>query len=343
MPLNRAATDLEQKSCAGSEVRPLLQIDCYGYPFLRELTVETSTATLQLTFDPQLKHGRTFHCGLFVDRHTMSSDVSRYPRERRIGALMESPINPVFQDLDRLVRTFPLIFTHWEDLTRTGLPFAPLIYGTNWISIRTPEDAARLTESPIRKTGLVSFIGSIQHPDIAAYRLRREVSQFLLTRTDVECFGKGIREVSSKRDAIAPFLFSVAMENVAADLYFTEKLVDCILLETVPIYYGCQGIDGLLDPRGFLRFQTLSELEGLLPRLTVELYQAMRPALLRNRNTLILRRWYSTRSLMERVADDLCERIPVGLFVQKSFSYRTRQLHPWVHAAWRKARRLFSR
>ena len=46
----------------------------------------------------------------------------------------------------------------------------------------------------------------------------------------------------AKAMAVAPYAFHVAVENVRRDGYFTEKLLDCFLLRTVPIYWGCPNL-----------------------------------------------------------------------------------------------------
>ena len=57
-----------------------------------------------------------------------------------------------------------------------------------------------------------------------------------LPRTD------GVRVLAAapeaKADSVAPFAVHVAIENVRRAGYFTEKLLDCFLLRTVPVYWG---------------------------------------------------------------------------------------------------------
>lgn len=58
----------------------------------------------------------------------------------------------------------------------------------------------------------------------------------------LELFGRGIRFVEDKYDGIAPFTFSIAIENSFIPYYWTEKLVDCLLSWTMPVYAGCPNI-----------------------------------------------------------------------------------------------------
>jgi hypothetical protein len=168
--------------------------------------------------------------------------------------------------------------------------------------VRNMEDTDRICKEHPAKTKRVSFVGSLAHADDGAYAFRRVVASELQARGDIDCFGKGIYEIPAKPPAIAPYCFSVAMENAARDHYFSEKLVDCILLETIPIYYGCPGIGDLLDPRGLLRFQTLPELTQILNRLTPSLYDEMRPFAVANKQALLTNHWESHLGLFSRIA-----------------------------------------
>ncbi len=47
---------------------------------------------------------------------------------------------------------------------------------------------------------------------------------------------------TSKREGIAPYQYSVCIENCSRDSYWTEKIVDSILCWTVPIYFGAPNI-----------------------------------------------------------------------------------------------------
>ncbi len=251
------------------------------------------------------------HAALFVNNEAYSDVVLQWPRERRICALVESPINPCFRDTAELERRFPLILTHRQELVRKGPPYKQLLFGTSWIGLSSEEEVDRIRTEHPPKSKSVSFIGSIQHPSTGAYQFRREVANAVLGRPDVDCFGKGIREIAGKREALAPYRFSIAMENAAEDLYFTEKLIDCILLETIPIYYGCNGISELFNPAGVLQFRSLEELDQLLNTLSDSLWTERRSAALENKKQVLDRGWYSHRSLLDRIGTELLHSIPL--------------------------------
>jgi len=92
----------------------------------------------------------------------------------------------------------------------------------------------------------------------------------------VDLYGRGIREIPSKLEALRDYRFSVAIENISCDdYYFTEKITECFLTGTVPIYHGCPNIGQFFDSRGILYFDTEEELHSILDSLSEEKYNSM--------------------------------------------------------------------
>jgi hypothetical protein len=281
-------------------------VDCDGIKVVQpEFQVHAGERTWRFVVSSSLKRRMTFHYGMFINGAAHDSRVLRYPRERRICGLFESPVNHCYEDIDRLIERFPIIFTHQRQLLDRGEPFQQLMFGTNWVGVADEQDSVKIRDSHPPKSKLVSFIGNVVHPQTGAYALRTEVAKYLLDRPDVDCYGKGIREVPSKLAALAEYRFSVAMENAARDYYFSEKLVDCLLLETVPIYYGCPQIGEMLDPQGILAFSNLDELHDILDRVSPQLYSQMKSSLISNKLRVIEKGWHSHLGLFTRVAERL--------------------------------------
>lgn len=83
--------------------------------------------------------------------------------------------------------------------------------------------------------------------------------------------------LENKHPALDAYCFSVVIENTREDYWFTEKLIDCLAVGTIPIYWGCPDIGRFVDPRGLLTFSDLDELENILAELSFEQYAKMRP------------------------------------------------------------------
>lgn len=71
--------------------------------------------------------------------------------------------------------------------------------------------------------------------------------------------------------------FSIAVESSRENSYFTEKLIDCLLTKTVPIYWGCPNVDEFFDKRGILHFKNYEEYIEIVNSLDETTYEKMKP------------------------------------------------------------------
>lgn len=59
----------------------------------------------------------------------------------------------------------------------------------------------------------------------------------------IDIFGRGINEFDDKWEVLAPYKYSIAIENSVEQDYISEKIGDCFTSLTFPIYYGCPNIN----------------------------------------------------------------------------------------------------
>ncbi|MEM8576798.1 MAG: hypothetical protein AAGF60_03020 [Pseudomonadota bacterium] len=170
----------------------------------------------------------------------------------------------------RLVwRRFHRVFTH-DPVTLRRLPNARfLAAASTWV----PDYAER----DLTKSRGVSLIASAKR-DLDGHRLRHEIAE---TAPSLDLMGRAYKPFDHKGDALAPYRFSVVIENIRAPGYFSEKLIDALLCETVPIYWGAPDIERYFDPHGMMVCTSAAELRQAIARADAGRYDAMRPALLR--------------------------------------------------------------
>lgn len=130
-------------------------------------------------------------------------------------------------------RIFKRIFTHTlsGDDTRE-IEVVPGLLPSAGIRLKEPDSANA-------KLKMVSVIAS-RLRDLPGHRLRDDLVTSVCQdpSIDIECFGRGRKNLDSKRDGLSEFRYSVAIENSASGSYVTEKFLDCLFLLTVPIYFG---------------------------------------------------------------------------------------------------------
>lgn len=59
----------------------------------------------------------------------------------------------------------------------------------------------------------------------------------------IDWFGKGNNFIDDKWDGLYNYKYSIAIENQNVENYWTEKIADCFLAYTIPLYCGCTNID----------------------------------------------------------------------------------------------------
>lgn len=67
----------------------------------------------------------------------------------------------------------------------------------------------------------------------------------------LDVFGRGFNSFEDKWDVLAPYKYHIAIENSQSKYYWTEKLSDCYLTETFPIYYGCKNTEDYFPTDSF--------------------------------------------------------------------------------------------
>lgn len=159
----------------------------------------------------------------------------------------------------------------WADVTLTPFPSDtypkrrieahPAIY--NWHLGISYDDVVSLDFSS--KPLGISCIASTKQ-DLPGHSKRFEfVQQIEHSGLAIDVFGRGRSKPlpAGKLDGLLPYKYSIAIENTAHDDYFTEKILDCWLAGTVPIYFGSLNLESYFPRESFIR----------LPNLDFELFR----------------------------------------------------------------------
>ncbi len=129
------------------------------------------------------------------------------------------------------------------------------------------------------KSRMVSLISSGKR-SLPGHLLRHEIAEWaVLEKIDIDVIGRGYKPFEEKWEGLAPYRFSIVIENSIEPNYFTEKLIDSILCETVPIYLGCPNIDKFLDIGGMIVCQNTDDIRQAVLHASTKLYAQKIPHL----------------------------------------------------------------
>jgi hypothetical protein len=82
----------------------------------------------------------------------------------------------------------------------------------------------------------------------------------------MDFFGRGTNPIESKWDGLYPYKFSLAIENSSLPDYWTEKISDCFMAYTIPIYYGCTNIHDYF-PEGSILHIDINDFDGAVKKI----------------------------------------------------------------------------
>lgn len=82
-------------------------------------------------------------------------------------------------------------------------------------------------------------------------------------------------KLENKIDGLRDYMFSVAMENDSYSTYYTEKILDCFLTGTIPIYWGSPDIGEIFNPEGIIKLGDL-DYNKISPELYYERIDAVK-------------------------------------------------------------------
>jgi hypothetical protein len=125
------------------------------------------------------------------------------------------------------------------------------------------------------KNKLVSMIASNKRM-CSEHHYRQEIIKKFSDKCDL--FGRGYNEIRNKEYGLKDYCFSFALENATYPNMFTEKITDCFMTGTIPIYYGINNIGDYFNPDGII---TLTD-EFKIEDLNFELYYSKLDAVKEN-------------------------------------------------------------
>lgn len=191
----------------------------------------------------------------FSDSHV--TQVDKHTSEKKIAWLLESPCLTYssYKYVENNYNKFYKIFTFDKKLLDKCKNSELLPIGGCWIL----SDDRQIH----KKTKQTSFITS-QKNFLPGHKLRHLVIQEI---KNIDVFGRGYRDIENKIEGLKDYQFSIVIENCKSDYYFTEKLIDCFVTGTIPIYWGCPSIGNFFENEGIITFNDLNDLKVILNSL----------------------------------------------------------------------------
>lgn len=105
-----------------------------------------------------------------------------------------------------------------------------------------------------------------------------------------------------KSEAIKDYKFCLTIENSHENYYISEKFYDCILTNTIPIYFGCKNIKEYWPENGYFLLDNITDHDYIIEKLNWiymhkdELYNEMLPELMK-----IKERYFNEFNIIKKI------------------------------------------
>lgn len=167
-----------------------------------------------------------------------------------IWAVFQEPF--IFKLFDWMIdnhQKYQKIFTHHIfNKNNKYIPSYPML---PWYVDKTYDELTAMTTP--EKSQDISWITS-NKSDFPGHKERVKFLDIVQkSELNIDIFGNGICPIDDKWDGLAPYKYCLVVENSSSKDYWTEKISDCFLSFSLPIYYGCTNIDQYFPTDSYIR------------------------------------------------------------------------------------------
>jgi hypothetical protein len=220
-------------------------------------------------------------------------DFSPVPENTIRIVVMDEPINIIYDDVKDHPECYTYVFTFLQDVLDTN-PKAVFFRGIySWVTYDKPYE---------KKFAVSTVVGAKNNPKFEGYAKRHELwrrreeikipKDFYLSHTykpvGVDLSHELILgDERYSKNEMFDCMFHICIENTSIPNYFSEKILDCFLTRTIPIYIGCYNIGTYFDAWGVIEVSNVSQIISACNGLTPEFYEYLKDSIEDNYQTAL--------------------------------------------------------
>ena len=216
------------------------------------------------------------------------------PLKCKVDLLMSEPLiihGKYYKNIWLLRHKFNYILCRYEKYAARYANVIQLAVVESWV------DSDQLPWPPIKRHSC-SLIAS-EKTHLVGHKLRHAVVDWISSvKANVHVMGRGYEPFDLKQDGLLPYHYSIVIENVPEPDCFTEKLLDCMLCGTLPIYYGPKNIGNYFNLQGIICCHSITEFQIAIAASVVPPSQVQIVAMEENRQIAL-----SYSNLKQRLVD----------------------------------------
>lgn len=138
--------------------------------------------------------------------------------------------------------------------------------------------------------------------DNCLYPQRYKIGEMINELDFIDVYGGWNKNSVKRHDSLVNYKFNISIENEYQKNWISEKFYDCILTNTVPIYFGCKNIREIYPENGYILIDDINDIIGISEMLyyinenAEEIYNIKIDGLLKIKN-----RYFNEYNLLKKI------------------------------------------
>ena len=216
----------------------------FGYPDLKRQTPNQSMIWEGFTFTEE----NIEECDYLVILDYPKEDFSIKVNKSNIIHLCLEPPNEISKYRQYSNKKVKVIFNQLDIKKNNILSHGALPWHIN----KDFDFLNNLKAESLTKENKIVWVTSNQRSS-KGHNVRMDFLEKIKGLPFVNLYGRGINPIEDKWDVLENSKYAIAYENFQNDHYWTEKIIDCYLSYTMPLYFGCNTIENYFPKNSFIQ------------------------------------------------------------------------------------------
>jgi hypothetical protein len=218
--------------------------------------------------------------------HMLKSDRDNFDKLVLIQGMEPKELNNITTEVIKYKDSFDKILTSYNEVINSCENSELFLYASCWILTKQDKTRANYESEyynifTTEKKFELSFVMSGKN-FLPGHRLRHESKEIISRNRSYNLLFPHHIPMDEKYKLFENSMFHIAIENTKNINYISEKIVDCFMSYTLPIYWGCPNIEDFFNKDGIIFFETKEDLKNILDNLTEKDYYDRLPAIIDN-------------------------------------------------------------
>lgn len=216
----------------------------------------------------------------------LKNDRKNFDKLLLIQGMEPIELNDISNEVIQNKNYFDKILSSFEEVLNFCENSELFLYASCWILTDKEKNPISLKKDYVNifstnKKFKLSHVMSSKN-FLPGHNLRHKTKDIIRKKRKFDLFFPESIDGSLKYKLFEDSMFHISIENTKNHNYVSEKIVDCFMSYTIPIYWGTSNVFDFFKKDGIIFFETEEELEFILDNLSEDFYNERIDSIIEN-------------------------------------------------------------